>query len=78
MEKSPKLQDCIGEDGYPDLESYVIFKKRRDELLEENELPNQFHQRKRPFVTEITKDTILMTALSQIGIADTSDSLIIH
>ena len=25
MEKSPKLQDCIGEDGYPDLESYVIF-----------------------------------------------------
>ena len=32
MEKSPKLRDCIGEDGYPDLESYVIFKKRRDEL----------------------------------------------
>ena len=68
----------IGEDGYPDLESYVVFKKRRDELLEENEAAEPVRPKKCPFVTEITVDTILMTALSQIGIADTSDSLIIH
>lgn len=49
MEKSPKLRDCIGEDGYPDLESYVIFKKRRDELLEENEAAEPVPPKKMPF-----------------------------
>ena len=49
MEKSPKLRDCIGEDGYLDLESYLVFKKRREELLEENEAAEPVPPKKMPF-----------------------------
>ena len=49
MEKSATLRDCLDEAGDFDLDKYVDYKKKRDELLEEVEDLEEVPPKKMPF-----------------------------
>lgn len=49
MEKSATLRDCLDEAGDFDLDKYVDYKKKRDELLEEEEDLEEVPPKKMPF-----------------------------